>query len=631
MGSSISSSSAGRCPVSSSDKRWRLERFTTFGSLPNLDWQDPNLRFVDLTGDGHADVLLTEGDALVSHTSLAEDGFGVAARLPLALDEESGPRLLFADGTQSAYLADMSGDGLNDLVRIRQNSVAVWPSLGHGRFGAKVEMDNAPLLGSPDAFSQARVRLADIDGSGCTDIVYLEDDVAVVYTNESGNSWSEGRRIETLPHVDNLASVAVMDLLGSGTSCLVWSSPLPADARHSLRYIDLMGQKPHLLTATRNNLGAETHVTYAPSTTFYLRDKSAGRPWVTRLPFPVHVVEQVETLDRISGNRFVSRYAYRHGAFDGQERELRGFALVDQLDAEELAADGDPWHVPPVLTRTWFHTGLIGNGDHVSDVLADEYYRPPGLTDAEADALLLPDTVLPAGLTPDEEREARRALKGSMLRQEVYALDGTPNEPHPYTVLEQNFTVETLQAQETNRHAVFFTHARETLAYHYERDPSDPRIAHTLTLEVDPYANVLRSLAVGYGRETSPLPTQWDRDRQTTALLTYTESSFTNAVEESDAHRTPLPAETRAYELTGFAPAAGTLRFSFAEWARNGFARLDNAPAARKRLLSATRAPLPAERPDRLPAAQGPRVARPLGRDVPARADAGARRRRLRA
>ena len=134
--------------------------------------------------------------------------------------------MLFADGTQSAYLADMSGDGLTDLVRIRNGSVAVGRASGYGRFGAKVKMDNAPLLGSPDAFSQARVRLADIDGSGCTDIIYLEDDVAVVYSNESGNSWSEGRRIETLPHVDNLASVAVMDLLGNGTACLVWSSPL---------------------------------------------------------------------------------------------------------------------------------------------------------------------------------------------------------------------------------------------------------------------------------------------------------------------------------------------------------------------------------------------------------------------
>ena len=38
------------------------------------------------------------------------------------------------------------------------------------------------------------------------------------------------------------------------------------------------------------------------------------------LPFPVHVVERVETFDAISQNRFVTRYAYHHGYFDGPER-----------------------------------------------------------------------------------------------------------------------------------------------------------------------------------------------------------------------------------------------------------------------------------------------------------------------
>jgi RHS repeat-associated protein len=560
--------------------------FSTFDSLPNLDWRDPNLRFVDLTGDGHADALVTRGDALASFESLAEDGFGEEERLPLATDEEAGPRLLFGDGTQSTYLADMSGDGLSDLVRIRNGSVAVWPSLGYGRFGAKIEMDDAPLLAPADEFNQARVRLADIDGSGCTDIVYLEDEAAVVYANESGNGWSAGRRIETFPRVDNLASVAVTDLLGAGTACLVWSSPSPTDASRPLRFVDLMGQKPHLLTAVKNNLGAETHVTYAPSTTFYLRDKESGRPWITRLPFPVHVVEQVETLDRISGNRLVNRYAYHHGYFDGEDREFRGFALVEQFDAEQFAPDDDPWHVPAVTTRTWFHTGLYAGREHVSDLLAGEYYRPPALSDSEAAALVLPDTVLPSGLTNEEAHEACRALKGSMLRQEVYALDGTDKETHPYMVTEQNFTVELVQAKATNRHSVFFTHPRETLTYHYERDPAEPRIGHTLTLEVDRYGNVLRSLAIGYGRESSPLPTQWDRDRQTTTLITYTENAFTNAVDDPDAHRTPLPSETRTYELTGFRPAPGATRFAFEGWTAGGFAALDNAPVARKRLLS---------------------------------------------
>ena len=105
-----------------------------------------------------------------------------------------------------------------------------------------------------------------------------------------------------------------------------------------MRYIDLMGgQKPHLLVRSTNNLGAETHVQYAPSTKFYLADKLAGTPWITRLPFPVHVVERVETYDYISRNRFVTRYAYHHGYYDGVEREFRGFGMVEQWDTEEFA------------------------------------------------------------------------------------------------------------------------------------------------------------------------------------------------------------------------------------------------------------------------------------------------------
>lgn len=74
--------------------------FRPFSSRLNRDLRDPNLKFVDLDGDGHADVLITEDDAFVWHASLAEEGFGPAQRVAQALDEEKGPRLVFADGTQ---------------------------------------------------------------------------------------------------------------------------------------------------------------------------------------------------------------------------------------------------------------------------------------------------------------------------------------------------------------------------------------------------------------------------------------------------------------------------------------------------------------------------------------------------
>jgi RHS repeat-associated protein len=563
------------------DEQW--ESFIPFASLPNLSWNDPNLKFIDLTGDGHVDILLTEDQALIWYPSLAEQGFEKAIRIPTPLDEEKGPAVVFADGTQAVVVADLSGDGLTDIVRIRNGEICYWPNLGYGCFGARVTMDNAPWFDAPDQFDQKRIRLADIDGSGTTDIIYLERHRVAIYRNECGNAWSTVEYLENFPPVDDLASVTAVDLLGVGTACLVWSSPLPGNARRQMRYIDLMGgQKPHLLTHVTNNLGAETVVEYAPSTKFYLADKLAGKPWITRLPFPVHVVERVVTHDLISRNRFVTRYNYHHGYFDGFEREFRGFGMVEQRDTEEFAvfnhdqqlshaSNNDPAsHVPPVRTRTWFHTGAYLDRDRVSTFFAGEYYREPGLTDT-----LLDDTILPPDLTADEEREACRALKGAMLRQEVYALDGSEKEPYPYSVTEQNFTVRLVQPKGTNPHAVFFTQARESISYHYERNPSDPRIGHSLTLEVDNFGNVLKSLTIGYGRRTAstdPALTDDDKNKQTRLLITYAENDFTEPpLDEPDHHRTPLPAEARTYELTGFKPENNAARFSYHKWTRDNF------------------------------------------------------------
>lgn len=573
------------------DQKW--VSFRTFNKLPNIDWGEPNLRFVDLDGDGHADILITEDNAFTWHSSLAEEGFGPAQRVAKSSDEEKGPKLVFADGTQSIYLADMSGDGLTDLARIRNGEVCYWPNLGYGRFGAKVTMDNAPWFDFPDQFDHSRIRVADIDGSGNTDILYLHRDGVHIYFNQSGNSWKDAYTIRNFPRMDNLASVTTADLLGNGTACMVWSSPLPYQARRPMRYLDLMGgQKPHLMIRSVNNLGAETRVHYAPSTKFYLADKAAGNPWITRLPFPVHVVERVETFDYISRNQFVTRYDYHHGYFDGIEREFRGFGMVEQWDTDEFdnldrnAANVDAgWQVPPVHTKTWFHTGAFIRGWEISRQLADEYFGAPQ-DDAEFDIWarenLLDDTVLPAlNLGAEEEREACRSLKGAMLRQEVYADDGSEKAGIPYTVTEQNFTIRCLQPEAGNPHAVFFTHAREAISYHYERNLSDPRITHAMTLEADDFGNVRKSLAIGYGRTHSPLSEERDRKKQTTTLITYTENDFTKAIDDvaknPNIYRAPLPIETRTYELTGFKPENSDARFSFDEFARGDFASLNSA------------------------------------------------------
>ncbi len=161
--------------------------------------QIPDLRFVDLTGDGHADLLITENDAFCWYASLAEAGFGPAQRMQKVLDEEPGPRIVFADATQSIFLADLSGDGLTDIVRVRNGEVCYWPNVGYCRFGAKVSMDRAPWFEAPDVFDSRRIRLADIDGSGTTDILYLASTGVRIYFNQSGNSWSPPRALAQFP------------------------------------------------------------------------------------------------------------------------------------------------------------------------------------------------------------------------------------------------------------------------------------------------------------------------------------------------------------------------------------------------------------------------------------------------
>ncbi len=540
------------------DGQWA--RFTPFTVLPNLAWADPDLKHIDVDGDGLTDLLISEDEVFTWHRSLGKEGFGPAQTVRKPFDEDCGPAIVFSDRTDSIYLADMSGDGLTDIVRIRNGEVCYWPNLGYGRFGAKVLMDPAPLFDTFDQFDQKRIRLADIDGSGTTDILYLGRNRVTFWFNQAGNRWSEPHTLSQFPDVDNLATVSVVDLLGAGTSCIVWSSALPDDAAAPMRYINLMASgKPHLLTCVTNNLGAQTRIHYEPSTRFYLRDRAEGKPWVTRLPFPVQVVERSEIYDQVSQAKFVARYAYHHGYFDGAEREFRGFGLVEQWDTDSFsrysgtglftatpATAGEEFHLPPVHSKSWFHNGVFVGGDRVSRQYAHEYYA------GDPHAWTLGDSQLPDDANDHEAREACRALRGHLLRQEVYCDDGSPQSVHPYTVTEHTYEVRMLQGLNGNRHAVFHAFETESLSYHYERDPTDPRIGHEITLEIDAFGNALKSASIGYPRRVATGPESLQPEpEQTRTLIVYSEHSFANYADARDRRRLGLGFASQSFELTG--------------------------------------------------------------------------------
>ncbi|WP_144467432.1 SpvB/TcaC N-terminal domain-containing protein [Bacillus toyonensis] len=571
--------------------------FTPINSLPNISWSDPNLKFIDLDGDGQADILISEHDVFVWHPSLGEEGFGAAQRVNKFWDEEKGPSIVFSDGEQSIYVSDMSGDGLSDIVRIScYGEVCYWPNLGYGRFGAKVTMDNALLFDHIDQFDHRRIRLADIDGTGTTDLLYLSREGVRVHFNQSGNSWSAATTITCFPTLDNVVDVQALDLLGNGTACLVWSSPLPGDMCRQLRYLDLMGgQKPHLLIKMVNNLGTETTVEYAPSTKFYLQDKQADKPWITKLPFPVHCVEKVTLHDRWRKTNFSTTYSYHHGHFDGAEREFCGFGRVEQVDVEDYGTfevgninspyitDEKKLYQPPVKTVTWFHTGVFLDRSVTVSHYKDEYF-PNWFENEKPDMQVLgvfrenelPDPELDiADLTPDEWREALRACKGMMLRQEVYELDvdsfvnRTHNPVKLYSAAYHNCHIHRVQPKAFNQHVVFHVTESEAIIYHYELDlrhdklTPDPRIVHTLNLSIDEFGNIQQSVTVVYPRRSKYEDDTLKDDElklirhlQNELHLSYTETRYTNDVPEPanldlDNYRLRLPCEVMTYELTG--------------------------------------------------------------------------------
>lgn len=563
------------------DNAW--QGFRSFKAIPNIDFNDPNTRMLDLNGDGKPEVVISEDQVFTWYASEGRNGFSAAQRAPKSFDEEAGPHIVFADAKQTIYLADMSGDGMTDILRIRNDEICYWPNMGYGKFGAKVALDNPPIFDSENDFNLSFIKLADIDGSGTTDIIYLGKNKFTCWKNLSGNRFSTTPfEIDSFPEIDSHAKITVTDLLGNGVACIVWSSILSKNTPSPLKYIDLMNsKKPHIMVFYKNNFGKEVSLEYTPSTKFYIEDKLAGKPWITKLHFPVHCVSKTTTEDKISGYKFVSEYKYHHGYYDHSEMEFRGFGMVEQIDTESF----EHWkksnatnivekslHQEPVVSKTWNHTGAFLEKDKILTQFSKEYWYEEmsrngfdvihheiPLTDAR---LITAPEVQPTilnHLSAQEWCEALRACKGMSLRSEIFAKDAINfentaeakrKELIPFSVASHNYVIELLQPKGKNKHAIFIVKENEAITYNYERNPEDPRIAHNLNIKLDKYGNVLESAAVVYPRlltdVTLPVETQQEQNK---TVIIYTQNQFTNDVINADTLRLRLPSEAKTYEL----------------------------------------------------------------------------------
>ncbi|SRR6266496_508291 len=555
--------------------------FVRYREAPSFDLKDPAVRLLDLDGDGVTDAV-RGGDRLECFFSNSRTGWAEAR--PASCEGADGlPALNLAD--PRVRWADMSGDGLTDLVVIHDRCVEYWPNLGHGRFGGRVRMAEGPDL--PREYLPERLLLGDVDGDGLADLVYVDADQVMVWFNRSGNSWSPP--VVVRGAVSDLWDVRITDLLGTGVGGILWSRAAPGAGRPSMYFLDLPGGvKPRLLTAVDNHLGAVTRVRYRPSTAYAARDHANPRTrWRTTLPFVVPVVAKVESIDRISGGKLTSEYSYRHGYWDGVEREFRGFGCVEQTDTETIADyhqdglhPGTPFtpvaktsFCPPTLTRTWFHIGPVdsdADGTWAALNPAEEYWpgdRP--LLEGDEDTKAFVRTLRDARGLHDRRasRHALRALRGRILRVELYGLDPPGLDPSsqpdadrsPYTVTEYAYGLREENTRgDPRRPRAFFPYETRRRVTQWERgrDPMthDPMTQFTFTGDHDAFGQPQRQTTVTPPRRsllrrpvTAAVVGTVAAD-ETTVLATHVRTDYATHIPVG-VHVHDRVAQVRTYEL----------------------------------------------------------------------------------
>jgi RHS repeat-associated protein len=478
---------------------WDRRPFQKFNTAPSFNLKDPEVKWIDLTGNGVTDVLRsgTRFECFFFHP---QKGWYDTRYWPRKSDLAVFPDVQFSD--PRVKWADMSGDSMQDLVLVHDGNVAYYPNLGYGRFGKRIHMRNSPRF--PHGFDPHRILLGDVDGDGLADLLYVDDQQVTLWVNQSGNHWSDPIVIPGTPPMTDQNSVRLIDLKGTGVSGILWSRDLGTAGRPHQFFLDLTGGgKPYLLHEMDNNIGALTRVEYGCSAEYYLMDEKERRHrWQTSLPMPVQVVKKVEVIDAVSKTKLTTAYRYHHGYWDGVEREFRGFGMVEQNDTlTEPAYNSTGLHpgasfegvvdkkfAPPILTKTWFHQGPIRmKGDSWIEADYSREYWPgdPGFWEK---GRMLQDLLRDAKLRAHEKRDALRALRGSILRTELYALDGSEQQDRPYTVTENCYDVQAINntLQEADLKLIYFPVALSKRTTQWERG-EEPMTQFGFTGDYDAY------------------------------------------------------------------------------------------------------------------------------------------------
>ena len=262
----------------------------------------------------------------------------------------------FAD--KSVQLADLNGDRLMDVARIRPTEILFAASLGNGNF---LDEESITIPGATlDPQQIEKASLKDVNGDGLADLVIDRPEPREVWIWPNRGNRTFGSRIRVTglpPNVAGTVAIRWADINGNGTTDLVFGESSEADGQR-ITYLDLgrlqgCVPRPYLLNHVTNGIGRSEEIDYASSTDYALRDGTVAGTyqysWPHPLPFPVQVISEVRTGDSL-GSTYTTRFTYHDGYYDPVEKQFRGFGRVEQTELGDARA-------PTLATKFTFDTG----------------------------------------------------------------------------------------------------------------------------------------------------------------------------------------------------------------------------------------------------------------------------------
>ena len=483
------------------ERQW--SNFTPFAALPQ-EFFHPQGQLADLMGGGLYDLALIGSRSVRLYANRRAQGFGPGQEVPHRVQDDALP-VVSNEPIELVAFSDILGSGQQHLVRIRHNEIKCWPNLGRGRFGKGFVWASLPF--AREHFDSANIRLADLNGSGAADVLYVETEHLLIFMNRQGQGlettavklpWPEGVR-----H-DATCQVSTTDLQGLGCASLVLTVP-HMTPRH-WRY-DFTEKKPYLLMGLANNMGLVEKLDYRSSAQEWLDEKQhrrlSGRNASCGLPWAVPVITRHMRKDEISGNRLYRYWRYREAFYNRDERQFVGFGLVMETDSPLRAASSPTTDSGALLTKRWFYTAQPGRA--LTDGFAGDPQAPtlqPTLI-TYWDEASQQDASLPA-LTDSARRAVNLAMSGALMREEIYAADDLPAGAVPYSVQQRRYQVRLAwPSRQPQARASALAMPLEALTCVYERQADDPVCQHTIHLRRDKFGALIHSVTLDYPRRTT--------------------------------------------------------------------------------------------------------------------------------